>query len=717
MGFLLISARPYSLSGTINAHVAKPLRQERGHQVGQMRLVYRNAESVIVWLGPSNSEVDHVFDVMRQLDNHVLTTDRPHTTDTWETRWTFLRWRFPGHRHDYRIENALRQILRREWFTRIWVLQEVALAKSAIITCGQSKVSSRTFVMMPSLLKIECDAGEQARLEIMPGLLRRTSWWAENSTVELLTLLQKFGQSNASDQRDRIYALLGLSADAYNSDILRPNYEISLPETIQHCVAYLLMKTKDLPSQTPVEQLPRWDIDEFMEALENLPFEVFKWATDHADQALLINFLIAQKVKKNFRLMHLCMGYEGRQGSALMVAINRANSVLLDLLMPWGNENLGQKDEKGNTSLMVAAKEGDHGVLGLMLRISGVDTFPGRSRKRIQLFTATELGDLAEVEGSLNALWVDDFWSVWSFNRVLSVATRRGHQKVVCLFLRRFKTYSREAVAFKDLDKTATIGGFSKIVKMLLAYERHATLYAAHNAVVSKQLNILDIILDLDPHLINRNTPHIPNLLQTAARTGMKSINEILLDRFMMVDWPDPYRAIGTSYDQMAIALWIAASHGQLEIARLLVEKGATIEPVAQEVPNPTIPIWAAAYTGHIDVVSFLLKAGFKVKMATDDMSLLVLKNFQARTIVLRAAISVGHEEAVWRTFVEGGFNIERSYLWMTETENTENLESEWMGQQTFAKSIWIAASLGYADIVSFLIQHGADVEARDSYF
>lgn len=525
-----------------------------------MRLVYQNAESVIVWLGPSNSEVDYLFDVMRQLDNHVLTTASPHTSETWETQWTLLRWRSPGNYHHQRIENALRQMLRREWFTRIWVLQEVALAKLAIITCGQSKVSSRTFVMMPSLLEIECDVAEQARLEIMPGLLRRISWWAEDSTVDLVTLLKKFGKSNASDPRDRIYALLGLSADAYNSDILRPNYEISLPETIQHCVAYLLMKSKDLPSQTPVEQLPKWDIDEFLDFMENLPFQVFKWATDRADEALLTNLLTAQKVKKDSLLMKAFSGYEGCQGSALVVAIKQANVVLVDLILPWVNEDPGKRDDKGNTLLMVAAKEGGHDVLEVMLRFCGVGILPGSTWMRTQLFTAIGLGDLASVEVSLNALRADEFWHDRDFDRMLNLAARRGDREMVYLFLRRFKSQTPEAVAFKDFDgftilETAIFGGFSEIVKMLLTYEPRATHYAAHAAVLNNQPDILDRILDLDPHLVNRNAPDIPKLLQTASRTGGRRILEVLLHRGAM-DPGGPYAEMVAAYDKLATDLW-----------------------------------------------------------------------------------------------------------------------------------------------------------------
>ena len=38
-------------------------------------------------------------------------------------------------------------------------------------------------------------------------------------------------------------------------------------------------------------------------------------------------------------------------------------------------------------------------------------------------------------------------------------------------------------------------------------------------------------------------------------------------------------------------------------------------------------------------------------------------------------------------------------------------------GAKPLFKPIWVAASLGYADIVDLLAKHGADIEARDQYY
>lgn len=195
--------------------------QERGHQVSQMRLVYQNAHDVVIWFGESSDQIDSLFDWMNRLDHHILNIPRPYTISTWQDGWAWTIWQSGEACPTAGIAHALQNLLRRQWFSRIWVLQEAAAAKSATITCGRNRVHSRTFVLVPLVLKINCSEAEQARLDLMPGLLRDPCGWTLSSyNQDLGTLLRKFGHSNASDSRDIIYALIGLCEDTYTSDFL-----------------------------------------------------------------------------------------------------------------------------------------------------------------------------------------------------------------------------------------------------------------------------------------------------------------------------------------------------------------------------------------------------------------------------------------------------------------------------------------------------------------
>jgi hypothetical protein len=124
------------------------------------------------------------------------------------------------------LVEGLWSLLRRNWFKRVWIIQEVASARVAEIACSSKSVSASIFALTPSLLEITLDPHCKPILDIMPGPLWNSSWWAKKQ--DLYTMLVKFRKSEATDPRDSIYALLGISSDACDTDFLKPNYEKDL---------------------------------------------------------------------------------------------------------------------------------------------------------------------------------------------------------------------------------------------------------------------------------------------------------------------------------------------------------------------------------------------------------------------------------------------------------------------------------------------------------
>ncbi|KAF2852051.1 HET-domain-containing protein, partial [Plenodomus tracheiphilus IPT5] len=191
--------------------------KERGHQVRRMRAIYEGAVRVNVWLGRPTPYTDLVLRNMQKFEKEA----RSYPCNDWQP--SDERW------HD---------IWCRSWFDRVWIIQEVAHARTATIICGHLKVSSRIFVMMPLVLNIELVPLCQAILDVMPGPFRRYSWWSK--TRNLRTLLSKFSHSQASDERDKIFALLGLSSDANNSVVLYANYSIPTVMVLHNLISFLV---------------------------------------------------------------------------------------------------------------------------------------------------------------------------------------------------------------------------------------------------------------------------------------------------------------------------------------------------------------------------------------------------------------------------------------------------------------------------------------------
>ncbi|KAE8142309.1 heterokaryon incompatibility protein-domain-containing protein [Aspergillus pseudotamarii] len=216
--------------------------KERGHQVRHMGDIYKQAERVIFWLGQPTYETNVILDSLRQLQKestrHPCRTwelSDPRWVELWSTVQPGLMDRYPDLQS--RQRQGLEDLLNRPWFRRVWILQEVANARAGIVCCGQKSVSAHIFPLAPLFIHIIPHAQTQAVLDIMPGPSRAGTWW--NMNRDLYTILRKFRASEARLPCDMVFALLGLSSDAHDTEMLRPDYVKSETEIIRDVVRFL----------------------------------------------------------------------------------------------------------------------------------------------------------------------------------------------------------------------------------------------------------------------------------------------------------------------------------------------------------------------------------------------------------------------------------------------------------------------------------------------
>jgi hypothetical protein len=119
-------------------------REEKSQEVGRMRLIYELAADVVVWLGPEAEDSNSAMNLM-----HTLSTAYKDGTD--KALGTALR-------HDPEHLGrgpwlALSQLLRRSYFSRMWVIQEICLGGSKVpILCGENTITWEVFFGVISTL-------------------------------------------------------------------------------------------------------------------------------------------------------------------------------------------------------------------------------------------------------------------------------------------------------------------------------------------------------------------------------------------------------------------------------------------------------------------------------------------------------------------------------------------------------------------------------------
>jgi ankyrin repeat protein len=431
--------------------------EERGQQVQQMGSIYGKAERVIIWLGEATYDTDYVMHYMKQLEKDVI----EHTSNDWKVSdeqlveiWLAVIHHLRDDQKDL-LREGLRSLLDRSWFKRVWIIQETANARAAEIVCGGKSILSSTFAVMPSLLEITPPPHCQPILDIMPGPIRNSSWWAEKR--DLHTMLIQFCNSEATDPRDNIYALLDISSDAHDTELLKANYGSNLRDVIFDTVSFIL-NFNGLDS--PICCFFDWTLPKFIESLNVLANEVLKCAMDTGQETLVKLLLMRDDVDVNI---------EVDDKTPLSWAARNGHEAVIKLLLE-GNAYVNLRDMDRRTPLLWAARNGHEAVVKLFLK-SKANVDLGDWNDRTPLSWAAENGHEAVVklllEGKAHVNLADR-----NGRTPLSWAAENGHEAVVKLLLEG----KAKRVSLDENCRTpllwAARNGHEAAVKMLLEDDR-----------------------------------------------------------------------------------------------------------------------------------------------------------------------------------------------------------------------------------------------------
>jgi hypothetical protein len=232
--------------------------KERNQQVLQMTEIYSSASQVIAWLGPAERDSDVAMDVLGSMMSN----------------------KYDISREDFRQGlKALIDLFRRPWWSRVWIVQEFTVAQiEPLLCCGLKSLPFSALILFMDAMRSRIedvmtdfddfdmlDEVWKATTNAVPPLLacRRAYWDNYQRTLQWLLFMTISFQS--TDERDKIYAILGLITQ-HDEPRLRVDYSVPVGQLFREVTKHIIITEDNLDILSfhrlrPRLNLPSWVSD------------------------------------------------------------------------------------------------------------------------------------------------------------------------------------------------------------------------------------------------------------------------------------------------------------------------------------------------------------------------------------------------------------------------------------------------------------------------
>ncbi|KAF2685937.1 HET-domain-containing protein [Lentithecium fluviatile CBS 122367] len=268
---------------------------EKSLQVAKMKDIFSRADHVLGWIGtPEGRELlDRSFienlAARHSCYNHQFNQETSDWIEATLPRENYTH--LPQLSHLRRLSplESIGMLINRPWFSRVWIIQEIVVAKDITIVFGNVRQNFDTFTTAISAIRLYFSHFEKMAINFLAptstghggdasrrlvtsvkmkfptevlfgeglekvGLLRREreQWIRKIPTEETTSqsfydLVHGFANFNATDPRDRIFSLLGIaSSDDLVAASLQPNYSMTLDQILRQFTVAHLECTRDL---------------------------------------------------------------------------------------------------------------------------------------------------------------------------------------------------------------------------------------------------------------------------------------------------------------------------------------------------------------------------------------------------------------------------------------------------------------------------------------
>lgn len=250
--------------------------QEKGHQVGMMYKIYTKTTRNLIWMGPYNSTCTKAFDSLNAILLEIAIESQNYAKFN-ELLFTpgsgNIHSRKHFSEHVYTVGFECLRLFDNSWFSRLWVVQEAALAPLSVCFFGEIQIT-----LIDILRSARWLCYKWYHLPWMPASTREGIGNAEavanavdrkhglSHTLKgsaMMNCLADFDRHRTSNRKDTVFAILGLwqmlTEVTMLPEILKPDYKLSVCEIFTRATRFAIRESHKLAILELISEPPRED--------------------------------------------------------------------------------------------------------------------------------------------------------------------------------------------------------------------------------------------------------------------------------------------------------------------------------------------------------------------------------------------------------------------------------------------------------------------------
>jgi hypothetical protein len=220
---------------------------EKSHQVPLMGSIYSKAERVVVWLGQGHPiETRTAFQALRYIASACYQYNQENGIDDEDYYANHKAVSLPEEAFSSEVCTSLEELFNNPWFSRIWCVQEIQLARDALVLRGHDEIPWADLAMGASWI-FDKNTGVSDETDPLVALLDNIETGGvevmrrkDLGTTTLLENLFNFRRFEASDPRDKVYGLSNLIWPISERDAIEVSYTKSARQVYADTVLVII---------------------------------------------------------------------------------------------------------------------------------------------------------------------------------------------------------------------------------------------------------------------------------------------------------------------------------------------------------------------------------------------------------------------------------------------------------------------------------------------